>query len=115
MGVSETNGGDNANGESHGGMPKYMKEQLLIVVSTTLSLLTAWSWNAVLQQYVTEHYGGSIEVRLLLAVVVTIAALILINAVLRSFEFNSDTLKHARSNSDLRYYVRKDEDLPIPR
>lgn len=60
-------------------MPNYFQEQLMVILTTTLSLLTAWSWNSVLQQYLDQYYGRSLSTRVLAAVIVTIVTFLIIN------------------------------------
>ena len=60
-------------------MPNYFQEQLMVILTTTLSLLTAWSWNSVLQQYLDQYYGRSLSTRVLTAVIVTIVTFLIIN------------------------------------
>ena len=51
----------------------------MVILTTTLSLLTAWSWNSVLQQYLDQYYGRSLSTRVLAAVIVTIVTFLIIN------------------------------------
>ena len=60
-------------------MPNYFQEQLMVILTTTLSLLTAWSWKSVLQQYLDQYYGRSLSTRVLAAVIVTIVTFLIIN------------------------------------
>ena len=85
-------------------MPDYMQEQLMVILTTTLSLLTAWSWNSVLQQYVDQYYGRSLSTRVLAAIVVTIITFLLINWLLNHFRLHEEKLKKVR-RTDLKHYV----------
>lgn len=77
-------------------MPDYMQEQLVVILTTTLSLLTAWSWNSVLQQYVDQYYGRSLSTRVLFAIMISVITFLLINWLLRSFTLHEDKLKKAK-------------------
>ena len=81
-----------------------MREQLMVILTTTLSLLTAWSWNSVLQQYVDQYYGRSLGTRTLFAVVITIITFLLINLLLSHFELHEQKLRKA-NRAVLRDYV----------
>ncbi len=85
-------------------MPDYMQEQLMVILTTTLSLLTAWSWNSVLQQYIDQYYGRSLSTRVLSAVLVTIITFLLINWLLRNFRLHEKKLARVR-RIDLKNYV----------
>jgi len=86
-------------------MADYMQEQLLVILTTTLSLLTAWAWNSALQQYVDQYYGRSLSTRLLLAVVITIVTIIMINWVLKNFRLEANKTKKAE-RSELKNYIQ---------
>ncbi len=73
-----------------------MQEQLMVILTTTLSLLTAWSWNSVLQQYVDQYYGRSLSTRVLFAVIVSVITFLLINWLLKHFTLHEGKLKKAR-------------------
>ena len=85
-------------------MPDYKQEQLMVILTTTLSLLTAWSWNSVLQQYIDQYYGRSLSTRVLSAVVITVITFLLINWLLKHFQLHTDKLKKVR-RTDLTAYV----------
>lgn len=85
-------------------MVNYMQEQLIVILTTTLSLLTAWSWNSVLQQYIDEYYGRNIGTTLIFAVIVTIVTFLLVNWLLKHI-VREEKLKNVK-NIDLTEYVR---------
>ena len=85
-----------------------MQEQLIVILTTTLSLLTAWSWNSVLQQYIDQYYGRSLSTRMLSAVVVTVITFLLINWLLRHFPLVPNKLAHVTNTTDIsRYAIKK--------
>lgn len=67
-------------------------EQIVVILTTTLSLLTAWSWNSVLQQYVTEYYGNSLQTRLGVAAFITLLTFLLISWLIKSFDAKEENL-----------------------
>lgn len=77
-------------------MPDYIQEQIVVLLTTTLSLLTAWSWNSVLQEYLEKYYDKSLKTRILAAVIVTIATFTLISWILNYFQLHEDRLARAR-------------------
>jgi len=83
-----------------------MQEQLMVILTTTLSLLTAWSWNSVLQQYVDQYYGRSLSTRVLAAVIVTVITFVLINWLLNHFKLHRKKINHAK-NANLTNYTVK--------
>ncbi len=85
-------------------MPDYMQEQLMVILTTTLSLLTAWSWNSVLQQYVDQYYGRSLSTRVLAAIIVTIVTFMLINWLLNHFKLHEHRVSRVHK-ADLKNYV----------
>ena len=85
-------------------MPDYTQEQLLVILTTTLSLLTAWSWNSVLQQYLDQYYGRSLSTRLLAAVLVTIVTFLIINWLLNHIGVREKQVDRVRK-THLRDYV----------
>lgn len=87
-------------------MPDYKQEQLLVVLTTTFSLLTAWSWNSVLQQYISEYYDNSLSTHVLSAVIVSIITFLLIDWLLKHMDIRKKELD-AVQNSDLTGYVIK--------
>lgn len=85
-----------------------MQEQLMVILTTTLSLLTAWSWNSVIQQYVDQYFGRSLSTRLLSAIIITIITFIMINWLLNHFKDKPekiDNIKKTKEVSDLSNYV----------
>ena len=86
-------------------MPDYLQEQLMVILTTTLSLLTAWSWNSVLQQYIDQYYGRSLSTRMLSAVIVTIITFLLINWLLRHFQLHEHKLESV-NRTTLKNYIK---------
>lgn len=85
-------------------MPDYTQEQLLVILTTTLSLLTAWSWNSVLQQYLDQYYGRSLSTRVLAAVLVTIVTFLIINWLLNHIGVREKHVDRVRK-THLRDYI----------
>ena len=90
-------------------MPDYTQEQLMVILTTTLSLLTAWSWNSVLQQYLDQYYGRSLSTRVLAAVVITIITFLLINWLLK--HIRGDQLQQVKNVNLTDYVVKTSKDL----
>nr|QBK87133.1 MAG: hypothetical protein LCMAC201_00350 [Marseillevirus LCMAC201] len=98
-------------------MPDYMQEQLMVILTTTLSLLTAWSWNSVLQQYIDQYYGRSLSTRVLSAVLITIITFLLINWLLRHFRLYEKKLARVQRTNLTNYVINgsyPDEEEIIP-
>lgn len=90
-------------------MPNYFQEQLMVILTTTLSLLTAWSWNSVLQQYLDQYYGRSLSTRVLAAVVVTIITFLIINWLLGHIQ--QDQLDRVQKTNLGNYVIDTVQDL----
>lgn len=90
-------------------MPDYTQEQLMVILTTTLSLLTAWSWNSVLQQYLDQYYGRSLSTRVLAAIVITIITFLLINWLLK--HIRGDQLQQVKNVNLTDYVVKTSKDL----
>ena len=91
-------------------MTDYRQEQLMVIITTTLSLLTAWSWNSVLQQYIDQYYGRSLSTRVLSAVVITTITFLLISWLLKHFQINEQELKTVQK-AKLAHYVTENNSL----
>jgi len=85
-------------------MIDYMKEQFVVILTTTLSLITAWSWNLVYQQYMDEYYGHTLGTRVIFATIILIITFFLINWLLQNFKLHEQKLAKVR-RSDLKSYV----------
>ena len=85
-------------------MVNYMQEQLIVILTTTLSLLTAWSWNSVFQQYIDYYYGRSIGTTLIFAIIITIVTFLLVHWLL-TYLIKKEKLEHVK-NANLTEYVR---------
>lgn len=86
-------------------MPDYKQEQLLVVFTTTLSLLTAWSWNSVLQQYISEYYDNSLSTHVLAAVIISITTFLLIDWLLKHMDIREKELNTVSKANNLSNYV----------
>ena len=85
-----------------------MQEQLMVILTTTLSLLTAWSWNSVVQQYVDQYFGRSLSTRLLCAIIITIITVLMINWLLNHFKDKPEKIENIKKTleiSDLSNYI----------
>ena len=86
-----------------------MQEQLMVIMTTTLSLLTAWSWNSVLQQYIDQYYGRGLSTRLLFAVIITVITFLLVNWLLSSMKINEQDMDDVRK-MELNHYIKSDQE-----
>lgn len=86
-------------------MPSYINEQLVVIATTTLSLLTAWAWNSVVQEYLTVYHSSSLNAKILYAAIITVLTLVFINWLLNTFEIGNEKLKKVINTTDLTSYV----------
>ena len=70
-------------------------EELLVILSTVLSLLTAWSWRTVLQ-YIEAYYGYGFKGSLFVAVLLTVVTLLLINWMIRNLNLQKEKIDKVR-------------------
>lgn len=82
----------------------YAQEQLLVIMTTTLSLLTAWSWNSVLQQYIHEYYGSSLRISVIAALSVTLITFLLVKWLLINFKIREKRVDKVHKTT-LKNYV----------
>ena len=80
------------------------KEQLLVILTTTLSLLTAWSWNDLINLYIDKYHDRSLRTKFIIAIFITFATFILINWLMNVIEVEKRKMKKLKK-SDLTEYV----------
>ena len=56
--------------------------------TTTLSLLTAWSWNNLLAEFINVYYGKNVKTLLITAIFITTLTFLFINYILTNFRIN---------------------------
>lgn len=88
-----------------------MGEQLIVILTTTLSLLTAWSWDAALQKYVGQYYGDSLTTKIITAIVITAVTFIVIGWLLHYLKIKRENIEHTK-RAHLTHYI-KDKGLGI--
>ena len=66
---------------------KIRQEQLLIIITTTVALLTAWSWNDFFREFIQTYYGNSLSISFLVAITTSIIMFLFINWVLEHLDY----------------------------
>jgi len=82
-----------------------MQEQLVIILTTTLTLLTAWAWNSVFQQYLDQFYGKNLHVKTIYAISITIITFILISWLFQHFNLAKKPVEKKRGNNTTKYVL----------
>ena len=49
-----------------------MQEQILLILITILTLLTAWSWNSFLQSFIKTYYNDNLPTKFIFAIIISI-------------------------------------------
>lgn len=71
----------------------FKQEQLIVIFTTVVSLITAWSWNNFFQEYIKTYYGNSLSTNFLVAVITTIIMFYALNWTLRHMDYDKDTME----------------------
>lgn len=68
---------------------KIKQEQLLIIITTTIALLTAWSWNNFFREFIETYYGNSLSISFLVAITTSMILFFFINWVLEHLNYDT--------------------------
>jgi len=85
-------------------LPKYLQEQIVVIITTTLSLLTAWSWNSVLTEFINVYYGKNVKTLLFTALFITIITFLFVNFILKNFRIKYKNVNKVK-RAELKNYV----------
>lgn len=57
----------------------FRSEQLIVILTTVLSLLTAWAWDSLLRSIVLRYYGNNLSIKFVYALIITMITYYIIN------------------------------------
>lgn len=63
------------------------QEQILIIFTTVVSLITAWTWSDFTQMYIKTYFGRSLSTSFLIALVTTILLFMSISWIFRHLKY----------------------------
>ena len=63
------------------------QEQILLIFTTVVSLLTAWTWSDFTQTYIKTYFGKSLSTSFLIALVTTILLFMSISWIFRHLRY----------------------------
>lgn len=86
-------------------MNDFSKEQLIVILTTTLSLLTAWSWNSVLQKYIETYHNKTLSTTIIVAIGITVITFILINSLLNYLQVKKENIKEVQKTRLSNYVI----------
>ena len=64
------------------------QEQILLIFTTVISLLTSWTWNNFFSTYINVYFGTSLSTTFLVAVFTTLALFAYIQWIFRHLTMN---------------------------